>query len=830
MLKNIALKFTTLLIFINVNSALAQVKKMQKNVSVPLSEEKVGMVENPILKDIKFRNIGPSIMSGRVVDMDVNPGNTTEFYIAYASGGLWYTSNNGQSFKPVFEKENAFTIGDIAVNWKTNTVWVGTGEANSSRSSYAGKGVYKSADSGRTWQYLGLPQSQHIGKITLHPTDDKIAWVSVIGHLYSANKERGVYKTVDAGKSWKQVLFINENTGVIDMTLNPNNPDEIYAAAWYRTRRAWNFEESGTSSGIYKSVDGGSTWNIISTPASGFATGNKVGRIGLAVYPGNPKIVYATVDNQNHRPDTASKKADTNYVLKNFKALNQEDFLLLDNKKLDSFLKDNDFDEKYSAITVKKLIKENTIKPTAIYDYLLDANTALFETPIIGCEVYRSDDAGEHWKKMNTKGLSLYNTYGYYFGKISVADNDENKIVISGFNLEMSKDGGRTFTVTDKNSTHPDWHGCWINPFNNRHWVAVNDGGCNITYDNGEHWFKVTTPAVGQFYNIAVDDAKPYNIYGGLQDNGSWYGSAAAKDTDQWNYERPYPWKNIGGGDGMQVQVDTRDNKTVYSGFQFGFYFRKNTDGGKNVFIHPMPDLGQQLYRYNWQTPILVSKHSQDVVYFGSNHIHRSLNKGEKFETLSNDLSNGKKEGNVPYGTLTTLSESPLRFGLLYAGTDDGNIQLSKDGGYSWTLVSKKLPQGLYVSRVRASQYKLSRVYATLNGYRNDDFKPYIFVSEDYGESWTAINTGLPEEPVNVILEDNKNENILYVGTDNGVYTSFTRGKAFMNMSNHLPNVPVHDLVIQNRENELVVGTHGRSIYITKLDAVQKAYDDMKNK
>ncbi|MEP6711692.1 MAG: hypothetical protein ABJA37_04705 [Ferruginibacter sp.] len=828
MTNNIAIKFTALLFLINVNSVMAQVKTSGKEASLTNMQKRKMLEDNSLVKDIKYRNIGPSVMNGRVIDVEVNPANPTEFYTAYASGGLWHTVNNGQSFVPVFEKESAFTLGDIAVNWKTNTIWVGTGEANSSRSSYAGNGIYKSIDTGKTWQYFGLPQSQHIGKIILHPTDNNIAWVAVIGHLYSANKERGVYKTMDGGNTWKQVLYVDENTGVIDMDINPKNPDELYASAWYRTRKAWNFKESGKTSGIYKSDDGGSTWKLISTPASGFATGENTGRIGIAVYAGNPKILYATVDNQNHRPDTAVKKPDTNYVLKNFKDLKQEDFLLLDDKKLDSFLVDNNFDEKYTAASVKKSVKENTLKPTAVYDYLFDANTALFETPIIGCEVYRSDDAGITWKKVNTKGLSLYSTYGYYFGKLTVADDDENKLVICGFDLELSTDGGKTFTAADKNTTHPDWHGCWINPLNNKHWVAVNDGGCNVTYDNGMHWFKVTTPAVGQFYNIAVDDAKPYNVYGGLQDNGSWYGPSTTKDTDQWNYERPYAWKNIGGGDGMQVQIDTRDNKTVYCGFQFGFYFKKNTDGGKSTFIHPMPDLGEQLYRYNWQTPILVSKHNQDVVYFGSNHLHRSLNKAEKFETISNDLTNGKKEGNVPYGTFTTLSESPLRFGLLYVGTDDGNIQLSKDGGYTWTLVSKKLPQGLYVSRVRASEYKLSRVYATLSGYRNDDFTAHIFVSEDFGDTWTALGKDLPNEPVNVILEDNKNENILYVGTDNGLYTSFTMGKSFMNMSQHLPNVPVHDLVIQNRENELVVGTHGRSIYITKLETVQKAYEATK--
>jgi photosystem II stability/assembly factor-like uncharacterized protein len=317
-------------------------------------------------------------------------------------------------------------------------------------------------------------------------------------------------------------------------------------------------------------------------------------------------------------------------------------------------------------------------------------------------------------------------------------------------------------------------------------------------------------------------------VYGGLQDNGVWYSPSTTKDTDQWNYENPYAWKRMGGGDGMQVQIDTRDNKTLYSGSQFGFYSRKSTEGGKAFNIHPMHDLGTEAFRYNWQTPILLSKHNQDVLYFGSNRFHRSLNKGEKMETLSGDLSKGKKEGDTPFGTCTTMSESPLKFGLIYVGTDDGNIQVSQDGGNTFTLISKKLPQGLYVSRVVASKYSVSRLYATLNGYRNDHFRAYVFVSEDFGGSWTALGKNLPEEPVNVIIEDEIKEDILYLGTDNGLYTTFDRGQSFINMSHHLPNVPIHDLTIQSRENELVVGTHGRSIFITKLDEVQKAFNNTK--
>lgn len=829
-------KITLILLFTNVNSAIAQIKSTTATERLNGIEKRKLLEKDTSLNSIKFRNVGPSIMSGRVVDIDVNPNDPTEFYVAYATGGLWYSNNNGQSLVPVFDKENTFTIGDIAVRWNkkneqlqqaqnNNQIWVGTGEVNSSRSSYAGLGVYKSNDNGKTWQYIGLPESHHIGKIILHPTELNTAWVAVLGHLYSPNKERGVYKTTDGGKTWKQTLYIDDNTGAVDMDINPKNPDELYAAMWYRTRRAWNFEEGGKTSGIYKSTDGGNSWKPVTITGSGFATGDGIGRIGIAVFAANPNIIYATLDNQNHRPDTAKKKTDTNYVLKNFKDISKEEFLNLDDKKLNRFLSDNGFKEKYTASSVKEMVKTNKIKPTEIYNYLFDANEALFDTPIIGCEVYRSNDAGIHWQKVNIKELNLYNTYGYYFGKISVSDYDENKLVINGYSLMLSTDGGKTFKSTDNDATHADWHGCWMNPNNDKHWIAGNDGGCNITYDNGEHWFKANTPSVGQFYKIAVDDAKPYNIYGGLQDNGTWYGSSKTKDIDQWDYEGVYPWKRMGGGDGMQVAIDTRDNKTLYFGSQFGFYSRRSTDGGKRISIYPQPDLGEEKYRFNWQTPIWLSKHNQDIFYYATNKFHRSMQRGEDMQTLSNDLTNGGKAGDVPFGTSTTLAESDLKFGLIYIGTDDGNIHVSKDDGYTWTKISNNIPkemQGLYVSRVAPSAFKEGRVYVSLNGYRNDNFGAYLLVSEDYGATWTKLGNDLPLEPINVVTEDPKKENIIYVGTDNGLYASFNMGKSFKTLDHNLPRVPVHDIVVQKRENELVIGTHGRSIYITKLDAIQK--------
>lgn len=796
--------------------------------------QKIKLLEDKsLLKDISFRNIGPTQMNGRVVDIEVNPADPIEFYVAYASSGLWHTLNNGLSFEPIFEKENAYSIGDIAVNWKSKIIWVGTGEANSSRSSYSGLGMYKSADNGKTWEYKGLAESHHIGEIILHPANHDIVWVAALGHLFSPNKERGVYKTTDGGTTWKQTLALNENTGAVEMDINLQNPDELYACTWYRTRRAWDFKESGSGSGIHKSIDGGVTWKLLTREGSGFPTGDLVGRIGVAVYPKNPQIVYAVVDNNKLKPDTSIKKRDSaKYVTEDFQNISKEDFLKLDTKKLDSFLLKNRYPKKYTSAVLKGLIETNKLNPSAIYDWLI-AEDGFQNGGIYGCEIYRSDNGGQTWKKVNTKDIDVYSSFGYYFGKIFVSPTDENKVITFGISLLLSIDGGKTFTEVDKENTHGDWHACWINPNKDSHWIGGNDGGCNITYDNGKNWFKVTSVPAGQFYAITTDDAVPYNVYGGLQDNGTWMGSSRPAKNNSAGIKKKnpepeeYEWKAIGGGDGMQVQVDTRDNKTAYSGFQFGYYSRRNTDSGKPFFIHPMHDLGEGKLRYNWQTPILLSKHNQDILYYGSNKFHRSLNKAESLDPLTDDLTNGKKPGKIPYGTLTTISESPLKFGLIYIGTDDGNLQVTMDGGYTWALVNKGLPANLWVSGVTASKYKESRVFTTLNGYRYDNFAPYIFMSEDYGTTWVQLGKDLPFEPLNVIKEDPVKENIIYVGSDNGLYASFEMGKTFMSMSHNLPRVPIHDLAIQLRENELVTGTHGRSIYITKLDSVHRIYEKM---
>ena len=783
-------------------------------------QKKEELTKNSIVKNIPLKNVGPTVMSGRITDFSVNPEDPTEFYAAYATGGLWYTNNNGTTFTPVMDNSPTQKIGDVAVDWKTGTIWVGTGEVNASRSSYAGIGLLKSEDKGETWEYMGLPDSHHISRILINPENANEVVVGVTGHLYSANQERGIYKTTDGGKTWEQKLFVNENTGIIDIAVNPENYQEMYAAAWDKDRKAWDFRESGANSGIYKSTDAGETWNKISTKDSGFPTGEGVGRIGISVYDDN--IVYAIVDNQDRREESDEKQDKKQGLTKDdFSKMKKSAFLKIEDKELETFLKTNDFQEKYTAASVKEMIREDKITPADLATYLQDANTDLFNTPVIGAQVYKSTDGGKTWNKTHEDHLDdLYYSYGYYFGMVHVDPQDQDAIYIYGVPILKSKDGGKTFKSIDAENVHADHHALWINPERSGHLINGNDGGVNISYDDGENWIKNNSPAVGQFYTVNIDNLKPYNIYGGLQDNGTWVGPHTNEEGVDWAASGDYNFKSIMGGDGMQVEIDDRNADIVYTGFQFGNYFRINRKTGDQLYIHPKHELGESPYRYNWQTPILLSTHNQDILYMGGNKLMRSMDQGENWTTISEDLTGGAKTGDVPYGTLATISESPFQFGYLYTGSDDGYIYRTKDGGGSWKNISENLPKDLWVSRVIASKHSKDRVYTTLNGYRFDDFTPYIYVSENSGDSWKDISSNLPLSPVNVIREDPDNENILYLGTDNGLYVSLDRGDSWQAFNANFPNVPVHDLRIHPEEKDLIVGTHGRSIYIADVSAI----------
>ncbi|MFT7352911.1 MAG: photosystem II stability/assembly factor-like uncharacterized protein, partial [Flavobacterium sp.] len=773
-----------------------------------------------LVKNINFTNIGPTIMSGRVVDVAVNPSNTIEFYVGYASGGLWYTNNNGTTFMPVLDSSPTQNIGDIAVDWSSETIWVGTGEKNSSRSSYAGIGLLKSTDKGKTWNNVGLLDSHHISRILINPKNADEVIVGVIGHLYSANEERGVFKSSDGGKTWTKSLFIDENTGIIDVAVAPDNFNIMYAASWERNRKAWNFDGNGENSAIYKSIDAGSSWVKIADK-SGFPTGNGVGRIGLAVF--NENTVYALHDSQFRRPNDKNKKPSDDLTKKDFKTMSSSDFLKLSDKKLNSYLKNNGFQEKYSAENVKQMIRVGSVNPIDLATYLENANSMLFDTQVIGAEVFKTTNGGKSWKKTHDNFLDgVYSSYGYYFGEIRVDLQDENGIYVLGVPIIKSKDGGKTFKSIGKENVHSDHQALWVNSKKSGHILNGNDGGLNMSYDDGENWTKLNDPSVGQFYSVYADNQKNYKVYGGLQDNGVWVAENNPSINKRWQQSGQNPYESIMGGDGMQVQVDNRNPNIVYTGYQFGNYYRVNRETGKNEYIQPKHTLGENPYRFNWQTPILLSKHNQDILYLGGNKLHRSLNKGDNWATISDDLTTGGKKGNVAYGTLTSISESPFQFGLLYVGSDDGFVHVSKNGGGSWAKISNSFPKDLWVSRVIASSHKKERVYVTLNGYRFDDFTPYVYMSEDYGQTWKNIGDAIPTAAVNVIKEDPANENLLYIGTDNGLYVSFDKGITWNRFSKNFPNVAVHDLVIQPTAKHLIVGTHGRSLYKADIAPLQQ--------
>ncbi|RZW42956.1 MAG: glycosyl hydrolase, partial [Flavobacteriaceae bacterium] len=750
----------------------AQQMSTEKSVVDNALKQKQAMTSSSLVKQIQFENIGPTIMSGRVVDLAVNPEIPSEFYVAYASGGLWHTINNGTSFTPILDNAETQNVGDIAVHWPSRTIYVGTGENNASRSSYAGIGVLKSTDNGKSWSNIGLLDSHHIGRILVNPNDKDHIVVGVTGHLYSPNDQRGIYTSKDGGNTWTQTLFVDNETGIIDLQHSPDNFDVMFATAWTKDRKAWNFKGNGNNSGIYKSTDAGNSWTKVSTEDSGFPVGEGVGRIGIAMF--NDTTIYAIHDSQFRRPSDDKKEESEGLVKDDFKQMTTAKFLELDDEKLNEFLKTNGFPDKYSAQSVKQMVRSGNVKPIDLAKYLEDANSMLFDTPVVGAEVYKSEDSGRTWKKTHDTFLDgIYFSYGYYFGHIYVSPANQDHIYIYGVPILKSKDGGKTFVSISAENVHADHHALWINPKNPNHLINGNDGGVNITYDDGEHWIKNNSPSVGQFYAINVDNEKPYNVYGGLQDNGVWVGAHNAREDSRWHQSGQYPWESIMGGDGMQIQIDSRNSDIVYTGYQFGNYFRINRASGERNYIQPKHQLGENPYRFNWQTPILLSPHNQDILYLGGNKLMRSMNQGNDFEAISDDLTKGGKPGNVAYGTLTTISESPFQFGLIYVGSDDGLVHVSKNAGANWTNISSNFPQDLWVSRVVASQHKKERVYVILNGYRWDNFEVYAYKSDDFGQTWKDISANIPASPVNVIHEDPANEDILYIGTDNGVYVSF---------------------------------------------------------
>lgn len=708
--------------------------------------------------DLAWRAVGPQMQGGRIESIAVPVGEASTFYVGVGSGNLWKTVNNGTTWSPIFEKQSTFAIGDVAVaESDPNVVWVGTGEVLMARSSYAGTGVFKSLDAGETWRHMGLADTHHIGRVLIDPRDPDIVYVAAIGHLYTFNEERGLFRTVDGGDSWEKVLYINDRVGVVDLVMDPSDPNTLYATAWERSRKAWGHVASGEGSGIYKTTDGGDSWEKLT---NGFPTGQGVGRIAVDVAPSNPDVVYALLDNHLPNPDSALSERGPRRI---------------------------------------------------------------------GGEVYRSDDRGATWKKVNEEPVSA----GYDFCIIKVAPDDEDVVYLPGNRFMASEDGGRSYRQIQgtlvhllphgSRVLHLDQHALWVNPQDGDHMILGNDGGIHVSYDRGESWLHLNNLPIGEFYAVHVDMETPYQIYGGTQDNAALWGPS--DHVVEWDVADP--WQHVyldrwGGGDSYFTYPDPTDPNVIYYEHQVGDLRRKDMVKDTAPRIRPRAGEGEQPLRTNWMTPFLISQYDPWTLYNGANFLFKSPDRGDSWTAISPDLtSQPTSQGNVPFGTLTTLSESSLQMGLLYTGADDGYIHVTQDDGETWARIDGGLPK-MWVSRVEASVHDLGTVYVSMTGYREDDFSTYLFASQDFGQTWTSISSDLPMESVNVIREDPTDPDILYVGTDLGVFVSVDRGLSWHSLSATLPTTPVHDLVVHPRDGEIVIGTHGRSVWVADLSTVRE--------
>jgi len=715
-------------------------------------QQHLQMQESSKWKGLTWRHIGPMSMSGRVTDIAKPLQQPHTFYVATASGGIWKTENEGTTWQPLFDDAPSASVGAIAVDPQNpDTVWVGMGESNIFRSSMAGTGVYRSDDAGKTWQHLGLADTHHIARIVVHPTDRNTVYVATGGHEYTENEERGVYRTKDGGKTWKKVLFESSMAGATDLAMDPHDPNTLFAVMWHRIRRPWSDPVPGDGGGIYRSRDGGETWDRLT---SGLPLREKSGRTGISMTPDQKGCVYALID--NHESARAARQGE------------------------------------------------------------LDAYGRQREDVIKGAEVYRSDDYGVSWKLVSgneRRMVGLFSTYGWVFAQIRVDPNDAETIYVMGVPMLKSTDGGKSFNPVSFADLHGDHHAMWIDPHNSNYIINGNDGGINISYDAGSTWKNIENLPVVQFYNVEIDDAEPFNVYGSIQDNNSWMGPSSHRP----GRSRAWEWKPCPGGEASYMAVDPNDQNTFYSESFYGAINRTNMATGETVSIKPSSPDDDPL-RGQWLAPFILSPHNSQVVYHGMNRVFRSMNRGDDWECISPDLTafDPARQGNISFATITTLSESPLKFGVLYVGTDDGRVHVTRDGGLSWSEIVNGLPRGKWVSRVAASKFQPGTVYLAQNGKMDNDFQAWLWKSDDYGATWTDISANIPGGPLNVVYEDPDKAGVLYVGTDLGVYCSEDNGGKWEVLGGGLPLTFVHDLKIHAKSRTMVIATHGRGMF--KLD------------
>ncbi len=737
---------------------------------VALTKKQAEMKANSPFRDMKWQYLGPTNISGRCTDVEaISPrGGNYTIWVGSATGGVWKSVNEGTTFEPVFEGMPTASTGDIAIDPNNpDVVWVGTGEANIFRSSNAGCGVFKTTDGGKTWKLMGLENTYTIGRIRINPKNSDIVYVAATGHEYTPNEERGLYKTTDGGKTWNKVLGIDVNTGIYDLVLDPTDPDIVYCTSWERIRLKWNdprTTEKTKNSGIWKSTDGGLNWKKIN---NGLPEANKRGRTGIDISRSNPKVLYAYVDN---------------YELA-YKAQPGEK---------DSYGRQ----------------KKDVIK---------------------GATIYRSDNSGESWTQVS--GLTpdqkkfmerQSGTYGWVFGQIRVDPNDENIVYSMGLGLNQSVDGGKTFKPLY--GQHGDHHGLWIDTENSNYLLNVEDGGLAISYDKGKTWkTPIEELPLAQFFNLTFDFSTPFRVFGAIQDHGSLFGKVDLSRGRDRVPETNFTYTL--GGEGTTQAVNPVDNNTIFASSYYGNLSRAELDNFpasiKDLLPAPLP--GETPLRGQWVAPTIISKHNPDIIYHGMQFVMMSRDRGDTWEFISPDLSynDPAKRGDINYQTISVLDESPLRFGLIYAGTDDGRIWRTEDGGKKWIEIRNGTVPQKFVSRIVASGFDIGTVYMTQTGRRDDDFQVYIWKSTDFGDTWQDISGNIPVGPVNVIREDPVNKDILYAGTDGCVYISKNGGGKW-DILGHLPFAYVHDLAVHPRDNMIIIATHGRGMWVMDANPINE--------
>ncbi len=717
-----------------------------------------------LLEPFKFRFIGPANSSGRITAIAVpeEPGHKT-MYVGLASGGLWKTMNAGTTWKPIFDDAGSSTIGDVAVApYDPKEIWVGTGERNSLRSNAWGDGVYKSTDGGSSWKHVGLKETREIGRIAIHPTDSGTVYVAALGHLWGPNPERGIYKTTDGGANWERILFVDDTTGFVDLKMDLSNPQVLYAAAWHRLR--WgggHMEGAGAGSGIYKTTNGGRTWTRLTDPAlnNGLPTRN-LGRIGLAIYPKNPSIVYAVIQ--------AAHGAT-----------------------------------------------EPGVSPHG--------------------GLFRSEGGGASWQRMN----DLSAIPDYYYNEVWLDPNDDKQLWLASTLLGHSKDGGATIEQRRLERVHVDHHAMWVNPDDSEHIVLGNDGGVYISFDGGDTWAHQIIPA-SQFYEVDVDTTKiPYHVCGGTQDNGTWCGPSRTREevgiTD-------YDWYRVFGGDGYDHAVSPDSPQIRYGESQFGNIRRFDVHTWKYESVRPhAEDAGAESgheFRWDWNTPFEISSHDPTVVYLGGNHLFKLTDRGRDWRILGPDMTRANRfnpepeVGHTSYHSLHSVAESSLDARILWTGSNDGLIWVTTDGGATWRNVTANIPdqppQNCWVSEIEPSRFDASTAYVVYDCHRRDDYRPYVYKTTDGGDSWTNISGDLPEDGGSyVIREDDTNPKVLFVGTEFGLWMSNKGGDQWVRLKNNLPTAAIRDMELVPRDEELVVGTYGRSIYILDIGPLKELDDSV---